>query len=66
MSKLTALRVLNRGPVFPAPIRAAARHRPTLFAKLAVERWLFFSRSVDERLKTMAQLRSASLIGCLW
>lgn len=66
MSGLTTLKVLNRGPVMPAPMRQARRHWPTLFGKLAMERWVFFSRSVDDRLKTIATLRASALIGCLW
>lgn len=66
MGMMTTLRVLRRGPTMPAPMRAAAKHPPTLFGKLAMERWVSFSGSVDERLKTMAQLRVAALIGCMW
>lgn len=66
MSALTPLRILRRGPVLPGPYRAAAAHKPTLFGKLAMERWVSMSRSVDDRLKTIAQLRASALIGCLW
>ncbi|MDH4280254.1 MAG: hypothetical protein OEW83_19475 [Acidimicrobiia bacterium] len=66
MNQLTPLRVLRRGPVLPGPYRAAAAHKPTLLGKLAMERWVGVSRSVDDRLKTIAQLRTSALIGCLW
>lgn len=60
------LKVMSRGPLMPAPMRAAAAHKPTLFGKLAMERWIGFGRSVDDRLKSLAQLRASALIGCLW
>ncbi len=66
MSMLTPLRVLRRGPTLPGPYRAALRHKPTFFGKLAMERWVGMSRSVDDRLKTMAQLRASARIGCMW
>lgn len=66
MGLLATLKVLNRGPVMPAPMRAAAAHKPTLFGRLAMERWIGLSRSVDDRLKSLAQLRASALIGCLW
>ena len=66
MSMFTALKVLRRGPVMPGPYRTAAAHKPTLFGKLAMERWVSFSRSVDDRVKTIAQLRTAATIGCMW
>ena len=66
MGMMASLRVLNRGPMFSAPLRAMAPHKPTLFGSLAIERWVAVARSVDHRLKTLAQLRASSLIGCLW
>ncbi len=50
-----------------APIRMIAHHRPLLLGygalSLAGER---FARSVDGRLKELAMLRSAQLVGCEW
>ncbi len=66
MSMLTPLRVLRRGPRLPGPYRTALLHRPTFFGKLAMERWVAMSRSVDDRLKTIAQLRASARIGCMW
>lgn len=66
MNPLTPLKVLRRGPRMPGPYRTAAAHKPTLFGKLAMERWVGFSRSVDDRLKTIAQLRTSAIIGCMW
>lgn len=66
MSKLDTIKVINSGPVFPAPMRQACRHWPTFFGKLAMERWIFFGRSVNDRLKTIATLRASALIGCMW
>ena len=63
---LSELKVLRKGPAFPAPMQAAVAHKPTLFGKLAMERWVFFSRSVDDRLKSIAQMRAATLVGCPW
>lgn len=62
----TVTRVLRRGPVMPGPYKIAARHKPTLLGKLAMERWVACSRSVDDRTKAIASLRASSLIGCLW
>lgn len=66
MGLMANLKVLNRGPAFSAPLRAMAPHKPTLFGSLALERWVALAGSVDHRLKTLAQLRASSLIGCLW
>lgn len=72
MSLLTPMKVLTRqarsgdGATMPGPYRIAAAHRPTLFGKLAMERWIAWSRSVDDRLKTLAELRVSSIIGCMW
>lgn len=60
------VRTLRRGPVVPAPYRAAWIHKPTLFGKLAMERWVAMGRSVPEDLKLLAGLRASSLVGCLW
>ena len=66
MSMATPIKVLRRGPLMPGPYRTAAAHKPTLLGKLAMERWISWSRSVDDRLKTIAQLRASAIIGCLW
>ena len=66
MSMFTPLKVFRRGPSVPAPLRAAAPHKPTLMGKLAMERWMSWSRSVDDRLKSIAQLRTSATIGCMW
>mgnify|MGYP000397602442 CR=1 FL=1 len=66
MSLLTPLNVLRRGPLLPGPYRVAAAHKPTLLGKLAMERWVASSRSVGDRLKTIAQLRTSATIGCMW
>ena len=63
---LAALRVLRRGPAMPGPYRTAARHKPTLLGKLAMERWVALSRSVPDDLKALAQLRASALVGCVW
>ena len=60
------VRVIRRGPVMPAPYRIAARHKPTLLGKLAMERWVGLSRSVPFDLKVIAQLRTSTLVGCVW
>lgn len=60
------MRVMRRGPIMPAPYKIASRHKPTLFGKLAMERWIASSRSVDDRIKTIAQLRTSAIIGCMW
>ncbi len=50
-----------------APTRMVAHHRPLLLGygalALAEER---FSRSVERRLKSLAMLRAAQLVGCEW
>jgi hypothetical protein len=66
VSLLTPMKVLRRGPFLPAPYRVASTHKPTLLGKLAMERWVAWSRSVDDRLKTIAQLRTSAIIGCMW
>ena len=65
-STRAVLRVLRRGPTMPAPYRTAARHKPTLLGKLAMERWVGLSRSVPFDLKVIAQLRTSTLAGCVW
>lgn len=57
---------MRRGPVMPAPYKVALRHKPTLLGKLAMERWLFCSRSVNDRIKSIASLRAAAMVGCMW
>lgn len=67
MGKLAAiLKTLRHGPTLPAPQRKAARHLPTLFGKMAMERWLLFSRVVPPNLEMLAQLRAGTLVGCPW
>lgn len=63
---LTQMKVLRRGPMVIAPLKVAKQHKPTLFGKLATERWVALSRSVDYRIKTIAQLRTSATIGCMW
>lgn len=60
------VRVLRRGPTMPGPYAKAAIHRPTLLGKLAMERWISFSRSMPADLKALAQMRASSLVGCVW
>lgn len=50
----------------PGPYRTALRHKPTFFGKLAMETWVGAGRAAPQDLKTLAQLRTSSLIGCLW
>lgn len=66
MNPFTPLKILRRGPAMPGPYRTAAAHKPTLLGKLAMERWVAMSTSVDDRLKTIAQLRTSAIIGCMW
>jgi len=71
MSMLTPIKVIGAkarrdGAFIPAPFRVALNHKPTLFAKLAMERWVALGRSVDDRLKTLAELRTSATIGCMW
>lgn len=66
MSRLAPLKVLRRGPFMPGPYRTALAHKPTLLGKLAMERWVAMSGSVDDRIKTIAQLRTSAIIGCMW
>ncbi len=63
---ISQLRVLRRGPVFPQPVRIAFAHKPSLLGRLAMERWVSLSRSLPANLKSLAGLRAASMIGCLW
>lgn len=60
------LKVLRRGPVMPGPYRTAWRHKPTFFGKLAMERWVGVGAAMPADLKTLAQLRAGSLVGCVW
>ncbi len=60
------IRTSRKGPSIPAPYRAAWRHKPTFFGKLAMERWTSMGRSVPVDLKMLAGLRASSLVGCLW
>ena len=65
-SVMAVLRVSRKGPTVPAPYRAAWRHKPTFFGKLAMERWVACGRSLPEDLKLLAGLRAASMVGCVW
>ena len=56
----------RRGPTVPAPYRAAWRHKPTFFGKLAMERWVAMGRALPVDLKMLAGLRAASMVGCVW
>ena len=60
------IRVLRRGPTVPAPYRVALKHKPTFFGKLAMERWVGFGNAMPTDLKSLAQLRAGSLVGCVW
>lgn len=66
MGLRAAMKVAQRGPTMPGPYKIASRHKPTLFGKLAMERWVAMSRSVDDRIKTIAELRTSAIIGCMW
>ena len=50
----------------PAPYRIAARHPLTFATRQLMEVGILGSRSVDLRLKELAGLRAASMIGCVW
>ena len=65
-ASLASFRVLMRGPTIPGPYRRARAHPPTLLGMFAMERWVSFSQSVPADLKALAQMRSASLVGCVW
>ncbi len=66
MSTMSVMKVLGRKRGLPGPYKTSLAHPPTLFGKLAMERWITWSRSVDDRLKTLAELRVSSIIGCMW
>lgn len=63
---LAVFRTGTKGPAMPAPYRAAWRHKPTFFGKLAMERWLSMGRALPPEVKTLASLRAASMVGCVW
>jgi alkylhydroperoxidase family enzyme len=50
----------------PAPYRVAARHPLTFVTRQLMEVGIVASRSVDKRVKELAGLRAASMIGCVW
>lgn len=60
------MRTGRKGPTIPAPYRAAWKHKPTFFGKLAMERWVAVGRAMPLDLKTLASLRAASMVGCVW
>lgn len=49
-----------------APYRHAARHPGTFLGRQLMEVGILSARSVDLRLKELAGLRAASMIGCVW
>src|SRR5947209_2103465 len=64
LSYFTARRMYGRTM---EPTQAIAHHRPLLLGYGAISTALErFARSVDERLKHIAMLRAAQLIGCEW
>lgn len=60
------VRTGRKGPAVPAPYKAAWKHKPTFFGKLAMERWVACGRSLPTEVKLMAELRAASMVGCVW
>jgi AhpD family alkylhydroperoxidase len=52
--------------VVPEPVAVMAHHRPTLLAYGALETGVDRSRRVDQRLKELAWLKAATMIGCAW
>lgn len=59
-------RVMRRRSVRTAPYRALVRHPPTLFGRLAMERWMLLHRAVPFELVHVGVLRAASLVDCEW
>lgn len=67
MSELRAIwRVFRSRPLRSGPVRAASHHLPTLFGRLAMERWLLTSRALPSQLNHIAVLRAASIVDCAW
>ncbi len=50
----------------PDPLRIMARSAPTMWAAGLFQMAFGRAKSVDERLKTLACLKAASLIGCVF
>lgn len=48
----------------PEPLAVAARHASVFRATVGYEFWLEKAKLVDARLKCLASLRAAGLIGC--
>ena len=66
ISVIPFTRVMRRGPVVPAPVRAAWPHKPTFFGRLAMERWVAMGSTVPEELKSLAAMRAGAMVGCVW
>lgn len=49
-----------------APYRFAAKHPGTFLGRQLMEVGILSARSVDLRLKELAGMRAASMIGCVW
>jgi hypothetical protein len=49
-----------------APYRVAAKHPGTFVGRQMMEVGILSARSVDLRLKELAGMRAASMIGCVW
>jgi len=49
-----------------APYRFAAKHPGTFVGRQLMEVGVLSARSVDLRLKELAGMRAASMIGCVW
>jgi hypothetical protein len=49
-----------------APYRHATKHAGTFFFRMLMEVGILSARSVDLRLKELAAMRAASMIGCVW
>ena len=60
-----AWKLRNKPKIF-APWRIAARHKPLFITRQIFDTGVVLSHSVDLRLKELASLRAASLIGCTW
>jgi hypothetical protein len=57
-------RVFARAKSTPGFVRLLRRRRALMLAVGAYESALFLSGSVDTRIKTLAQLKTSSLVGC--
>ncbi|MEY2435154.1 MAG: hypothetical protein QOC92_4879 [Acidimicrobiaceae bacterium] len=49
-----------------APYRFATKHPGTFVGRQLMEIGILSARSVDLRLKELAGMRAASMIGCVW